>query len=159
MPNYKGHLAGGMITYLIVLAVVTRVLHVAPSPLTAFEWCVATLLGALFPDIDVKSKGQFIFYAATGICLVYAILFRWWLAAVVCSVIVLVPLLVKHRGLLHRFWFVLVCAVVSIVICSAKKLSYCAPLQWDIFFFVCGAFSHITLDRIQTRLKVRLKVR
>jgi len=59
MPNYKGHLAGGVVTYCVVLC---ALVGTAPSFMTAGEWLLFTLAGALFPDIDIKSKGQKYFY-------------------------------------------------------------------------------------------------
>ena len=60
MPNYKTHLAGGLFAYLLsIYAVITlRTISFA----LALEWLLFCLLGALFPDVDIKSKGQKIFY-------------------------------------------------------------------------------------------------
>jgi hypothetical protein len=60
--------------------------------------------------------------------------------------IALFPLFVRHRGIFHRVWFiVLLCGVAA---CITPFLS---PLHvhlvvWDMFFFALGALSHIWLD-------------
>ena len=59
MPNYKGHIAGGVITYLVVLYCIK---YTNPSVHTVLQGLVFCLFGSLFPDVDVKSKGQKIFY-------------------------------------------------------------------------------------------------
>ena len=59
MPNYKGHIVGGTVTYLVVLQVIK---HAQPNIHVVLQGLVFCLLGSLFPDIDVKSKGQKIFY-------------------------------------------------------------------------------------------------
>ncbi|MGC2310143.1 MAG: hypothetical protein WA432_00805 [Candidatus Babeliaceae bacterium] len=59
MPSYKGHLLGGLVVYSIALLFMATTL----SWLTKGEWLLCTLFGALFPDIDIKSKGQKLFYA------------------------------------------------------------------------------------------------
>jgi hypothetical protein len=59
MANYKGHLIGGAVAYSIFLFVGR--LH-NMSFYTVLEWLLFSLAGALFPDIDTKSKGQKLFY-------------------------------------------------------------------------------------------------
>src|SRR5882724_10040377 len=60
MPGYKGHLVGGAAVYVLFLCCIIGV--VKPSLLMASEWLIFTLAGALFPDVDIKSKGQKYFY-------------------------------------------------------------------------------------------------
>ena len=60
MPGYKGHIVGAALAFAGTLLVVSKTYP--PTPLTALQWFLLTILGALFPDVDIKSKGQGIFY-------------------------------------------------------------------------------------------------
>ena len=60
MPGYKGHLVGGAVAYGVTVYLL-RSLN--PTAITLVEWFVCTLAGALFPDVDTKSKGQKYFYS------------------------------------------------------------------------------------------------
>jgi uncharacterized metal-binding protein len=143
MPGYKGHLVGGVITFGIVFACMyTSQVTTA----TALEWLGFTLAGSLFPDIDIKSKGQKYFYwifLALFLWLIYQKMHRLLAAT---SVVAIAPMLARHRGLFHKTWFVvgapfLVCAVVGIYVPLVAKPLFCATI-----FFVAGALSHLFLD-------------
>jgi len=62
MPGYKGHLVGGTVAYGLLFFGLVGVVVKQPSMLTAGEWLLFALAGSLFPDIDIKSKGQKYFY-------------------------------------------------------------------------------------------------
>ena len=59
MPGYKGHLSVALALYGGLIAFLW---HTAPSLQTLVVWFIAICAGALFPDIDTKSKGQKYFY-------------------------------------------------------------------------------------------------
>src|SRR5579872_6581996 len=104
MPNYKGHLAGGAFTFALTLLVVNQWYH--PSLITSLEWFLCALGGALFPDIDVKSRGQKYFYWIILAVIIGVSLekrFDLLIAVSICSII---PMLATHRGLFHRLWFI-----------------------------------------------------
>lgn len=144
MPNYKGHLAGGIAIYAAIIGVCT--LHVKPC-LTLLEWLSFTLLGALFPDIDTKSKGQKLFY--TGIFIALIILFmqkKWYIASLVAP-LALIPLLVNHRGIFHNLWFIILLAIIGIGISISLFPTAQNRIVCDALFFLGGAISHLALDR------------
>lgn len=145
MPGYKMHIFGGSLIYALLLYLATY--WMMPSASGAFEWFCFAMLGALFPDIDIKSKGQKLFYRFFGVLLIFlAVQGRFELAAVF-GIIVLVPMVVRHRGLFHEPWFLV---VLPLVIAGATSLyfpSFQQPLFIDAFFFIVGAWSHIVLDR------------
>jgi membrane-bound metal-dependent hydrolase YbcI (DUF457 family) len=152
MPNYKGHLVGGFVAFLIALKIIV-VQKV--SFLRALEWLCFTLLGALFPDIDIKSKGQRIFYTVMSVVCIFLFVNKCFYALTVLCFISFIPLLVRHRGLCHEVWF-----VIGVPLCSALIISFFSPtlyrtLLWDALFFIIGALSHVYLD---VGLKRMLKI-
>jgi membrane-bound metal-dependent hydrolase YbcI (DUF457 family) len=143
MPNYKGHLVGGAITYCCLLFICKSALATVP---VAIELLGCTLLGALFPDIDTKSVGQKLVYKLIFIAMIILILKGEWTLFSCLSLISLMPPLSKHRGLFHSPWFLLFCSlmmffIVALFFPEHKDRSYLALL-----FFTMGAFSHLVLD-------------
>lgn len=144
MPSYKGHLFGGIVVYGILLYAIAAY---QPTLLSACEWFICALLGSLFPDIDTKSKGQRLFYQV----IVVAALIVWWqrrfTALTILCITAFLPLLVHHRGLTHRVWFI--GALALTVVCYAHLyLSAAAArmITFDVLFFTAGVLSHLCLD-------------
>jgi hypothetical protein len=143
MPGYKAHLVGGVTAYGFGLYLLQSL---QPSPLTMVEWAGFALLGSLFPDIDTKSKGQKIFYKVLLAVFCGLLLTNRIPMLVILGFLALIPLLVNHRGLLHRAWFVIVVPVVVALLCSVYTQVSCRALLFDALFFSLGALSHLWLD-------------
>ena len=154
MPGYKAHVGFAACLYAVLLAVSGLVgkQSVTLSFYKALEWFLCTVLGALFPDIDIKSKGQILFYE----CMVALLFFLWWKECrylfVIVAFLALLPLLVHHRGLFHRPWF-----VISMPLVSALIAGHFYPRLFDVFFvdacfFSIGALSHCFLDAFVTKV-------
>lgn len=144
MSGYKGHLVGGTVAFFVVLLLMgAYCTHLQ----TAFMWLVFCLAGSLFPDIDVKSKGQKYFYwVVVGLMLLTIVQQRYDLLAII-SILSAVPMLVKHRGLFHEPWFLITLPL--IVWCAIGAMMPHAADRFFIYalFFIGGALSHLILDR------------
>jgi hypothetical protein len=144
MPGYKGHLTGGFILFLSLLLVVRHFYH--PSICTIIEWLLCTLLGSLFPDIDVKSKGQKWFYWFLFLLFICLFVWRCYFILSLLGIISLLPMLVKHRGLFHKSWFILLLGAGVLILIAMTAPRYLSAATFDIFFFLVGALSHLWLD-------------
>jgi membrane-bound metal-dependent hydrolase YbcI (DUF457 family) len=143
MPNYKGHLAGGAATFLLlVLASQKQYTHV----LTLTQWFIFTLLGCLFPDVDIHSKGRKIFFRILIVAFIYALFLEEYITCIYIILMALLPLCVKHRGLFHNIWFIIFCSAMPIIYAQVTKTQYTYLTTWDAIFFGAGAFSHLLLD-------------
>jgi membrane-bound metal-dependent hydrolase YbcI (DUF457 family) len=149
MPGYKGHIAGGAAAFAIVALVVSKTYP--PSPITALQWFFLTILGALFPDVDIKSRGQGIFYRVVLLTLVIFYIKKQWHLFSAVSFLALTPLLVRHRGLFHNFWFVVLVPFALAYCCIEAFPHYQTLLMLNALFFAAGAISHIVLDRLNTK--------
>lgn len=129
MPNYKSHMVGGFVAFMLALniIVVQKI-----SLFQAVEWLCFTLLGSLFPDIDIKSKGQKIFYKGLLVLFLLLALKKCVYALILLSFISLLPLVVRHRGVCHELWFV----IASPLLCGVLLGSF-FPEFLQIF---CGTF-------------------
>jgi len=145
MSSYKGHLVGGIAAYGFTLYGVTQWIH--PSVPTMMEWLIFCLLGALFPDIDIKSKGQKIFYWGMLMGLCYAVAIGYYDAIALIGIFAIVPLCARHRGLFHRLWFITFLVAIIGWIASCLWSPHCSSIIfYDCLFFVAGAISHLWLD-------------
>ena len=146
MPNYKGHLVGGCVTYAITLCAVQMMRPVYFSFFTAAEWFACTLAGSLFPDIDIKSKGQKYFYWCILLLLLIVTFQRRFAELAVVSILAVTPMLVKHRGLFHRAWFIIAMPLAVWFVVTLHMPALRTSLLFDTIFFITGALSHLWLD-------------
>jgi uncharacterized membrane protein YhhN len=163
MPGYKGHLIGGIIAFGLLLCALMTVILKQPSMLTAGEWLLFALAGSLFPDIDIKSKGQKYFYY--GVFLFFIVLVVRQCFEMLCcfSFIIITPMLARHRGIFHSPRFVITIPLIFWIFISISipRISY--QLFFNMLFFIVGALSHLWLDfgarqmilRLLTRKKTR----
>ncbi len=144
MPNYKNHLIGGVGAYTVLLIVLQ---HIQPIPLLSFgEWLICALAGSLFPDIDIKSRGQKYFYCAILLVMIILIIKHQFSLLAVCSVMAVVPMLVRHRGIFHRLWFVILFPLTMWYVISISVPIVSKIILFDVLFFIAGSISHLWLD-------------
>jgi len=144
MPNYKGHVLGGIVVYAMLLCMVAHVLH--PSFITACEWLLFALAGALFPDIDIKSKGQKYFYYLIFVLLIVLAMHQQFATIACCSFIIITPMLVRHRGIFHRTWFIISMPMAVWGLTCFFLPSCSSSFFYNTLFFIAGGLSHIILD-------------
>jgi len=150
MPGYRGHLIGGSIAYLVILQFIKT--H-QPSVVVLLQGFVFCIIGSLFPDIDIKSKGQKFFYRGALIFLCCFLYYKRTDLFIGLSFLALVPLLVKHRGIFHQVWFLIFLSITLGLLIGNIYASYSVWAMKNALFFLAGALSHILLDRVGTRLK------
>lgn len=144
MPNYKGHLIGGCVAFAAVLIILPPAYPT--TLLTAFEWLLFTLAGSLFPDIDIKSKGQKYFYWMILILLILLLHTRRFIPLAAVSILSMIPMLSKHRGLFHRTWFIIAAPLIAWQIVALYFPAIKELFMYDMLFFIAGALSHLWLD-------------
>lgn len=154
MPSYRGHIAGGMITYLTILQCIK---YTNPNVHVIIQGLIFCLLGSLFPDVDVKSKGQKIFYTLLLLALLYCLFVYRWDLFIVLSLLGTVPLLVRHRGIFHQIWFLFCLTALIVLITRSRYGQYQNIFLSNGFFFFMGSLSHVLLDCFLTRLKRYLR--
>ena len=144
MSGYKGHIAGGIISYVLLMPLILT--YHTPSPLINVSWLLAAIAGSLFPDIDIKSKGQKLFYWCIAIIIAFLIAHQEMIAVGWISLASMLPILVRHRGLFHALWFIIACpcAVAWVIACYIPV--YTIIVFSHTCFFIAGAVSHLYLD-------------
>jgi len=146
MPGYKTHLVGGLVSFVVTFAIAYSFKQFAVSFPTALGWFFMCLFGALFPDIDVKSKGQGFIYPILLFILLLFLRAGNMVAFTLLSIASLIPLVANHRGLFHNYLFIVGCAVIG-ALCIGQFFFSSTLYLASVGFFCVGAGSHLFLDR------------
>ncbi len=146
MPGYKTHLVGGLVSFVVTFAAAYSFQKFTVDFPTALGWFFITLFGALFPDIDVKSKGQGFIYPILLFVLLLFLKSGNMIAFTLVSIASLIPLVANHRGLFHNYIFIVGCAAVG-AFCFNHYYHISLLHYASIAFFCIGAGSHLFLDR------------
>jgi len=144
MPSYRGHLIGGFLTYVGILQLLKN-MHL--SGFMIIQGLIFCLLGALFPDIDVKSKGQKVFYSMLLVLLIWLLYKKMYCLFAVMSLLGIIPILVRHRGIFHHIWFLFSMAVISTLVIRSQCGGFENMMLYNCWFFFAGTVSHVVLDR------------
>jgi membrane-bound metal-dependent hydrolase YbcI (DUF457 family) len=149
MPNYKGHLAGGAAAFAITLKITTSLWN-TPT-ITQIPLCLGIcMLGSIFPDIDVKSKMQRLFYIAATFFLMGTIFYQLWALFFVATGLILLISGLQHRTLTHNIFFLISLPALIILYISFKNKDLFGPSLLLYSYFVSGTLSHVILDRLVT---------
>ena len=143
MPGYKEHLTAGTVVYTAGLFVVR---HRCCSVSMAAELFACTLAGSLFPDIDITSKAQRSYYLLMGTIALWCLAMPYHGGIAFVLPALIMPPLVKHRGITHRWWFIALFTYSVWAVGVRFIPTWHETLTLDAWFFIAGAFSHLLLD-------------
>lgn len=101
---------------------------------------------ALFPDIDIKSRGQLLFYRLFFLFDLFLLLAGRFQEAAVLGFLTLVPVLSRHRGWTHSLWAMIL--VPSPILLAPMYLARTSTLEGLPYYLgaVAGYFSHLVAD-------------
>ena len=146
MPMYKEHLLGGFAAGTALLFIVSNTsVHSVPL-FNSIEWLLCALAGSLFPDVDIKSKGQKLFYKLIILLILLALYKGHLNLAVYLALFSILPMLVHHRGIFHCIWFLVAFPLIAAAVASIYIPAYYYSLFYDAAFFIVGALSHLLMD-------------
>ena len=143
MPGYRGHLVGGGVTYFILLYILSIY---NPDPSIMAQGLIFCLVGALFPDIDIKSMGQKYFYIALIFLLAFCLLYghySWFFALTFLSIVPLFNCVIVECFTLCSLSFCFpvvpfcasLCIRLSMVPWQSQML-YFSPLELGLIFYL-----------------------
>ncbi|MBM3210963.1 hypothetical protein FJZ33_02000 [Candidatus Poribacteria bacterium] len=160
--TYGQHVKWGIVTYFIVIMpIFAWILYRQDwsayglegywwELLICFGLCV---IGAMTPDIDIKSRSQRVIYAFLILLDVLLILFSYYRAAALLGFFAMLPNIAKHRGKLHSLpAAILIPAPLLIIpLLVTGELTY---RQMGITYYISGVsgyISHLIADGIGSR--------
>ena len=147
MPDYRGHLAGGL--FFGVMGLVGAILlgWLVFEPLLVSGLIGFCLLGALFPDVDTNSKGQNLYYAVFVLIDFGLILKGLYVWAAWFGLFSMLPAVGSHRGWTHTWWAMVLVPLPILVIPFFVQAGDMASRFVPFYIaFVLGYFSHLILD-------------
>ena len=147
MAGYKGHIAGGIILMMIVLNLVFYA-FTSPSWIEIILYMLLAIMFALWPDVDIKSKGQKLFYILFFITDLYLIIVQKFEAAAFLGLFIIIPILSKHRGWTHSIpaMILIPSPILIYPMISGGTMEFFAGVPY-YFAAITGYFSHILLDK------------
>ncbi len=144
MSMFKGHIVGGLAAYGIMVLLLS--LHSMPLA-HQVPWFAATLAGALFPDIDIRSKGQRLFLKLLLLLLILCLFLQAFIPVVFILVFSLLAIVVPHRSLFHELWFILLVSSLVALFLMIFMPSHTETIFMSTLFFLAGVLSHLLLDK------------
>jgi len=146
MGSYRTHTIGGMLAFAGCLAALAFLVSAEISIEKGLGLFAITLMAALFPDIDTDSKGQNLFYSLFLLLDVYLILGKNYRYAAILGLLVMLPVLSRHRSWTHTLWAML---LIPAPILLLPWLLFGTELSKLLIYYVCavaGYFSHLVID-------------
>jgi len=164
--KYSQHVGIGITVYLISLIPISawilfrqgmpigELWHSKWAIFNQFWWeiliCFALcLIGAMMPDVDIKSRSQKVIYIILVIVDIVLILFRYDRPAAILGFLAMLPMLTSHRGPFHSILAAIIVPVPALFIpvMIAGNMDYKNfGVSYYIAFFL-GYLSHLIADR------------
>jgi len=146
MSGYKSHMYGGIILMIIVIHFFYHSFF-NPSLIEILWYIIIATMFALWPDVDIKSKGQKLFYIIFFITDIYLIMTSQFKISAFFGLIIILPILSKHRGWTHSY--------LAMLLIPSPILIYPMLSVGSIDFVgfpyylaaITGYLSHLILDR------------
>ena len=156
MPGYKGHIAAGIAFGVLLLAgLAFSPIAASLEPIEQFRDATIVLwlavLFALFPDVDIKSKGQILFYRVFVLLDLVLLWQELFVEAALLGFLAMLPIISKHRGWTHSFWAMIV--IPSPILLVPMYLAGETTLAGLPFYLgaVAGYLSHLVADGVLFR--------
>ena len=172
MSGYRGHISGAVIFFAIYMVGLIFLLSsggassqalLPNSVFTVVALCIICVLFGLWPDVDINSKGQDIFYALFFVLDVALIYYGRFHEAAYLGLFCILPVLGKHRGWTHTYWAMII--IPSPILLLPYVYTPLNPWAGLPYYgaAVVGYFSHLFMDGlvadIQPKRKAKLKRR
>ncbi|MBN2328279.1 MAG: metal-dependent hydrolase [Candidatus Omnitrophica bacterium] len=146
MAGYKGHIAGSLLF--------CGLLYLFPfwQPLSLTGKTICVLLAVFFglwPDVDTKSKGQYLFLLCVLIADVVLIYREDYKRAAYLGLLIILPIMARHRGWTHSAPAMIL--VPFGLYLAAFQYYQGSPLDLLPYFLasLLGYASHLVLDRFK----------
>ena len=147
MASGKGHIVGGFVFLWLFLTILSNFFFV-PSAMEIVIFSAIAVMFALWPDVDIKSIGQKVFYTiffVTDVTLVFY--FKDYKTAAFFGLLIILPVLAKHRGWTHSKVTAVLLPIPLLLV--PMYVSDGTLLEGLPYYFaaVTGYFSHLFFDK------------
>ena len=147
MASGKRHIIGGFVFFWLFLTILSNFFFI-PSVMEIIIFAAIAVMFSLWPDVDIKSLGQKVFYTIffiTDTTLIFY--FKDYKTAAFFGLLIILPVLAKHRGWTHsKITAVLLPTPLLLVPMYAYEGTLMEGLPY-YFAAVTGYFSHLFFDK------------
>ncbi|MEP7219241.1 MAG: metal-dependent hydrolase [Bacteroidota bacterium] len=160
MSGYRGHISTAVLFGLLLVIGLSFTSVAIAMPVSeklvkgaAIVWLA--VLFALFPDIDIKSKGQMLFYRLFFLFDLVLLVAKQYEGAALLGFLALIPILSRHRGWTHTIWAML---LIPLPILAGPMLMAKSATTVGLPYYlgaVAGYLSHLMADGMLFRKKGR----
>jgi hypothetical protein len=175
VSDYRGHMAAGAAFYGIlafVIIVVPALAGIRGVEIFLNWWeipaqLVVAVLAALWPDVDITSKGRKLFYRLFLVLDLYLVFSGAWQAAAFLGFLAILPGIGRHRGWTHKLWAAILVPLMILVVplffhdgrfifenmrvMSREDLRVLVPVVPYYLAAVVGYISHLAADGLLGR--------
>ena len=147
MASGKEHIIGGPVLLWLFLTVLANYFFV-PTVMEIVMFGAIAIMFSLWPDVDIKGLGQKVFYSIfflTDVVLIFY--FQHYKAAAYFGLLIILPVLAKHRGWTHSR---VTAVLLPIPLVTVPALAFDGSLMEGLPYYcaaVTGYFSHLFFDR------------
>ena len=145
MSDWKGHLKTGFVFQIITLLIIVGAYIYLKKMPTILELCLIIpifIISPLFPDVDHPSSKITKFFYLIGVISLWSgfyFLKQYMLYSIIfLSMITITSQFISHRGVTHRWWFILLIHVGIAVVTQQYALSALS---------LSGMISHLVADK------------
>ena len=146
MASYRGHTVGGIVAVAVMLGACNYLLSFPVEWRDGATYLCVGVLGALFPDVDTNSRGQDIFYSVFFVLDIVLIAVKKYDYAAFLGLVVILPVLGRHRGWTHTWWAMI---IVPLPIIILPVIFFGAAPRMLAPYYACavaGYLSHLIVD-------------
>jgi membrane-bound metal-dependent hydrolase YbcI (DUF457 family) len=160
MSGYRGHISTALLFGVVLVAglsftSVARAMSVPELLIKGLVIIWLAVLFALFPDIDIKSKGQLLFYRLFFLLDLGLLVLGRFQEAALLGFLALLPILSRHRGWTHSVWAMF---LIPLPILAGPMYFARAPVLEGLPYYlgaVAGYLSHLVADGMLFRRRRR----
>ncbi len=151
MPGYRGHIIAGTVFGLLLLvglafSPLARGLEPVPMLVHGIVILWLAILFALFPDVDIKSRGQVLFYRIFFVLDLLLLIQKFYVEAALLGFLAMLPIISRHRGWTHTIPAMIL--VPAPILLGPMYLARAPVLDGLPFYLgaVAGYLSHLVAD-------------
>jgi membrane-bound metal-dependent hydrolase YbcI (DUF457 family) len=160
MAGYRGHISTGVIFggLLVVGLGYTSLAAAMPMEERVLKGVVIVWLAvlfSLFPDIDIKSKGQLLYYRLFFLLDLLLLVAGRFEEAALLGFLALLPIISRHRGWTHTLWAMLLIPLPILI--GPMYISNSTATEGLPYYLgaVAGYLSHLLADGMVFRKRGR----
>jgi len=156
MASYRGHISTAIIFGILLVAALSytslaSAMSMQEKVMKGVVIVWLAVIFALFPDVDIKSKGQLLYYRLFFLLDLVLLVAGRFEEAALLGFLALIPIISKHRGWTHTLWAMVLIPLP--ILAGPMYLSKTTTTEGLPYYLgaVAGYLSHLLADGMLLR--------